>query len=327
MAAEPVPETLAAVLRAFDEHAPGEPLSTSEVAEGLECTRRTTYNRLERLAEEDLVRTKKVGAKARVWWRSSGSAGDVGEGVQAWDEPTYRRFGDTVGIPLGVFTQDGIVYANEAAAEFVASDGPASVVGSCPMDFVDETDAEAVLDRIDRVLDDRRTPDPAAVRFRTVDGAARSATLRMAPVTYEGHPAAQFVLEGVTEHKRAREEIGERREFFERAVDFLPDVFYVVDEDGRVVLWNDALTERTGYTDEEIAGMRSFEFVPEEQWRATFEEVRNLDDLEESTLEADLLTGEGERIPHEFRHVRLHDDGTGESYWVGIGRDVTERRK
>lgn len=46
-----------------------EPLTTTEVAAQLDIGRRSTYSRLDRLVEADQLRTKKVGANARVWWR------------------------------------------------------------------------------------------------------------------------------------------------------------------------------------------------------------------------------------------------------------------
>ncbi|MFC7204835.1 bacterio-opsin activator domain-containing protein [Haloferax namakaokahaiae] len=50
---------------------PCEPLTTVEVTEQLECTRRAAYDRLQRLVEEGELATKKVGARGRVWWRPS----------------------------------------------------------------------------------------------------------------------------------------------------------------------------------------------------------------------------------------------------------------
>ncbi|MFW6385184.1 MAG: bacterio-opsin activator domain-containing protein [Halodesulfurarchaeum sp.] len=50
---------------------PTEPLSTSEIANPLDCSRRTAYSKLEELAEEGWLRTKTVGANARVWWLST----------------------------------------------------------------------------------------------------------------------------------------------------------------------------------------------------------------------------------------------------------------
>src|SRR6056297_1535753 len=48
---------------------PSEPVTASELAEVMECTRRTAYDRLERLGDAGELKTKKIGARGRVWWR------------------------------------------------------------------------------------------------------------------------------------------------------------------------------------------------------------------------------------------------------------------
>ncbi|SHL34438.1 bacterio-opsin activator domain-containing protein [Haladaptatus paucihalophilus] len=48
---------------------PGTPLTTPEVAAEFDCTDRTVYNKLEELVAEGPLKTKKVGARGRVWWR------------------------------------------------------------------------------------------------------------------------------------------------------------------------------------------------------------------------------------------------------------------
>lgn len=61
--------TFGEVLSVFESAAPGEPLTSVEVSEAVGCTRRTAYNRLQSLESRGDVRTKKVGARGRVWWR------------------------------------------------------------------------------------------------------------------------------------------------------------------------------------------------------------------------------------------------------------------
>ena len=57
------------VLRVFERRAaPAESLSTREVADALECARRTAYERLSVLADEGRLDTKKVGSQVRIWW-------------------------------------------------------------------------------------------------------------------------------------------------------------------------------------------------------------------------------------------------------------------
>jgi len=57
------------VLRVFHQRSDQyEPMTSSEIAEALGCSRQTALNRLEELTVEDEIETKKVGARGRVWW-------------------------------------------------------------------------------------------------------------------------------------------------------------------------------------------------------------------------------------------------------------------
>ncbi|MBX0298267.1 bacterio-opsin activator domain-containing protein [Haloarcula nitratireducens] len=46
----------------------GEPYTSREIADELECARTTAYKKLQRLVEAKILNTKKVGARGRVWW-------------------------------------------------------------------------------------------------------------------------------------------------------------------------------------------------------------------------------------------------------------------
>jgi len=45
-----------------------EPLTASEVADELGCSRRTALNKLHELEAETDLTSKRVGARSRVWW-------------------------------------------------------------------------------------------------------------------------------------------------------------------------------------------------------------------------------------------------------------------
>lgn len=47
---------------------PAEPLTAPEVAEHLDCSRRTALNKLDTLQEAGDVTSKKVGGRSKVWW-------------------------------------------------------------------------------------------------------------------------------------------------------------------------------------------------------------------------------------------------------------------
>ncbi|MXR42496.1 PAS domain S-box protein [Halobaculum sp. WSA2] len=117
-----------------------------------------------------------------------------------------------------------------------------------------------------------------------------------------------------------------REGFLERALDVLEDVFYVLDSEGAFVRVTDRATAVTGYSREELLAMSPTDlFTPADRPR-----IRK--DLEEAletgstVIEADLRTKGGRTVPFEFRKRRLVDEA-GDVYLVGIGRDISERKR
>ncbi|WP_225335708.1 PAS domain S-box protein [Halomicrobium urmianum] len=135
----------------------------------------------------------------------------------------------------------------------------------------------------------------------------------------------------VTERKAAERELREReeelreyRDYTEDILDAIDDVFYVTDEDGEVLRWNESLVETTGYSDAEIEGMHATEFFREEDRREARAGIDAALRAGKSRGQRPFVTSDGGEIPHEFVATGLTDPD-GNPVVVGIGRDVTER--
>jgi PAS domain S-box-containing protein len=61
----------------------------------------------------------------------------------------------------------------------------------------------------------------------------------------------------ITERKRAEAELKESRQQLLDIIDFLPDATYVIDAEGKVIAWNRATEEMTGFGKAEMLGQRS----------------------------------------------------------------------
>jgi PAS domain S-box-containing protein len=109
MHGESVGDTATRFLRARS----GEPVTASEVAKGIGCVRRTAHKHLTRLAEGGVVETKKVGARARVWWLP-------GTPVEPYERVTDAFF--------AVDTEWRFTHLNEGAERLLGRDG-ADLVG------------------------------------------------------------------------------------------------------------------------------------------------------------------------------------------------------
>jgi Fic family protein len=59
-------EDVTAVFESREDYA--EPLTASEIANQLGCSRRTALNKLHELEAETDLKSKKVGGRSRVWW-------------------------------------------------------------------------------------------------------------------------------------------------------------------------------------------------------------------------------------------------------------------
>ena len=133
--------------------------------------------------------------------------------------------------------------------------------------------------------------------------------------------------EDVTERKERERELRAERQFIEQALDALDDLFYVLDTDGTLRRWNSKLPEVTGYTEQDLSGMRAAELFPEDERETIADSVETTLTQEQVTVEVDLRTADGERLPYEFTGAQLTDADGNVTGLVGIGRDLTERRR
>ena len=105
---------------------PSEPLTTPEVVNSLDAARRTVYKRLEKLASNGELKTKKTGANARVWWRSHPDEGSSVNATNIHATPTLSNAERTIiekileasPISIVVVEPSGqISFANQRAEE------------------------------------------------------------------------------------------------------------------------------------------------------------------------------------------------------------------
>ncbi|WP_049971781.1 bacterio-opsin activator domain-containing protein [Haladaptatus cibarius] len=110
--------------------------------------------------------------------------------------------------------------------------------------------------------------------------------------------------------------------------DALSDVFYAIDSEFRLRRWNDRLSERTGYSDDELAEMSPLALVPEDERPVLEKATRKV--LEQGvtqTVESHLLTEDGQRIPHEFNGSPITDESGTVVGLAGTARNIAERKR
>ncbi|MDS0474632.1 PAS domain S-box protein [Natrinema sp. 1APR25-10V2] len=113
---------------------------------------------------------------------------------------------------------------------------------------------------------------------------------------------------------------------YKTIVETVNDGIYIVDEDGHFMMVNDAYTDLTGYSREELLGSHVSLVADDE----TIERAREVETelskgrVGEPVMETMLRTADGEFVPAEATFSLVPDD---EDKRIGVARDISERKE
>lgn len=133
----------------------------------------------------------------------------------------------------------------------------------------------------------------------------------------------------VTEQRAAERALASEREFLGSILDNAGMLVGVVDRDGRLVRVNREFERLTGWAPHELLGRRLEEALLPAEERAAVAGVleRVLDAGAPVTFSNDFVTRAGGRRTLEWVNTVVRDEDGRPTHVVGIGRDVTERRR
>lgn len=108
-------------------------------------------------------------------------------------------------------------------------------------------------------------------------------------------------------------------------VDLLPGTFYILDREGRILMWNHNLERVCEMMPEELATTNAFEMLdPCDRAEFAAQVHRMFDDNVELEMEVDYVARSGREIPVLLRGSRI--DCNGGQYLFGMGMDISKRR-
>jgi len=108
-------------------------------------------------------------------------------------------------------------------------------------------------------------------------------------------------------------------------IDAANDAIMLLDMEGRLVQFNNALCQMTGYSAEELRGRRLHDIKPPEYAAQIETNARILLERGEATLESAYRTREGATLPIEVHARTMESDGR--RLILSIARDISERKR
>ncbi|WP_115865740.1 PAS domain S-box protein [Halorussus litoreus] len=256
----------------------------------------------------------------------------------ASDEDALDRYRALVNvIDDGIYQLDAegrFVAVNEVIVETTGYERE-ELLGEHVSVLLDPDDLATLGDEIRRRLSESSEPKGTfEIAVQTADGGRVPCELRMNLLVEEGELQGTVgVVRDVSEQRRTEHALDEFRareqelREYETIVEAVDDGVYVVDEDGRFALVNEAYAELTGYSRDRLLG-EHVSLVADEEVRRRANELEakmREGDADDAVIEAELETASGERVPTEATFAML--PGPDSDRRVGVVRDISERRE
>ncbi|MGM0605261.1 MAG: PAS domain S-box protein [Halobacteriota archaeon] len=316
----------------------GDPLTTTEVANSLDVGRRSTYERLEKLVEHDRLKTKKVGANARVWWRpSTKPSGQTPDWSAAADSLVDDVLND---VAVGIFVLDEnfeVAWINEATERYFGLDRDA-VLGQNKRALVDERiaprieESNAFGETVLATYDDNTYTERFECHVTADDGReARWLEHRSKPIEAGAYAGGRVELYyDITDQKHSEQARQRDRKQFESMVEAVEEhAIFMLDPDGYIQTWNPGAEQIKGYSTEEILGEHFSTFYTD----GARENGAPAQNLEAAAVDGSVrdegwrVRKDGSKFWASVTITSIRDDEGDLQGYVKVTRDMTDRRE
>ena len=132
----------------------------------------------------------------------------------------------------------------------------------------------------------------------------------------------------ITERKKAEEELKENRKHFQTLFNAMVDPVVIIDSKGKFLEITDKVEEITGYKKEELLGKNFLKtkIVTGKSKRTLLKSlIKRMAGIKLVPYEIEVLTKDGEKIPHEVNAAKI--DYMGKSADMVVFRNISDRKK
>jgi PAS domain S-box-containing protein len=132
-------------------------------------------------------------------------------------------------------------------------------------------------------------------------------------------------IRDVSERIKAQNEILKQKIFSDSIINSLPGIFYIHDEKGVFLKWNDNFEKVTGFSSRDIGNMNPLDFFGSEEKKIMAEKLNTVFNGSNAEIEISYLAKCKEEIPYQtiLSNVMFED----KNCVIAIGIDITQKRK
>ncbi|MFH2029595.1 MAG: PAS domain S-box protein [Bacteroidota bacterium] len=243
-------------------------------------------------------------------------------------EEHYRTVVDISPDSIVIHCEGKIVFVNPAAVKLVGASSAGDLIGKSAIEFVHPDERESIGKRILEILKNGKSSPWMEERFIKLDGSIIYVETVGTPTTYNSKPSVQVIIHDITERKYAEEALRQSENLFRSVWDNSKDGMRLSDENGLMVMVNQAFCIFIGKSREELEGKSLadvYELSDRERiLKAYIENYSNNKLLPYLERKLNLWNGEEVRFAVSTAFLQTNDP---RPLVLSIFRDITERKR
>ncbi len=242
----------------------------------------------------------------------------------------YRQLINESGVGVFIY-QDGVFkYCNEKFAFMFGYEDANSMINTKFSKLVENNYKPIVESNLARVLTGSVPRVNYSFKGVKANGKIVDFEVIHSRINFDGDKKAiQGILYDLSEKKKAEKQLKDSEILYNTLIETSPDGIFLTDLTGKIITCNNRIAEMWGYDyPQELNGIQSLDFIIPEQRERAYKLVEetlvtgNLNNIEFTHIRKD-----GVKFDVELNAKLLRDSSGSPKSFIGIIRDITERKK
>jgi len=245
-------------------------------------------------------------------------------------ENTFRSLFEDINNPISLIKDGRFIDCNAALLKQLGYASKAEFLNRTPSDISPPTQP-----------DGRKSDEKAVEMIATAlesgyhnfewvhsraDGTPLTVEVSLTPISVGGKKLLHTLWRDISAHKQRDSKLRQEQLLSQTIMDSLPGIFYLYSyPELRLLRWNRQHETLLGYNPGEIAGFHVTDWHLPEVKEAVIAAIETVMEQGQSSMEAPLMTKQGEPVYFYLTGVRLEDQG--KLYLLGTGIDITDLKR
>ncbi|MEA1958553.1 MAG: PAS domain S-box protein, partial [Chloroflexota bacterium] len=223
-----------------------------------------------------------------------------------------------------------IIDENEACIRIFGYDNKGDFIGINGLEFISEKDRGRARESLMRALQQNKS-ETMEFTLTGKDGREFQSEITTALLRDQTASPSGFicVIRDITERKYMESALRESEEKLRLIFESIEDGIVVIDTEGKILDLNESILHQAGYQNKsQLIGINAYEFVsPTDRSLVNEDMQRRLEGNPKARMEYAVRTKDGNYFETELTAATLRDENGDPTGYIGVLRDVTERKR